>query len=88
MFLVVWPGNMLEIASKPNGLCKAFDQEPPGFLHELKIPIQTELFLLPATQWWWRGRGGGGWLINMPVKKSVVNCSHIIGKSAKFGGHS
>ena len=51
---------MLKIPSKPNGLCKAFDQVPPGFLHELKIPIQTELFLLPATQWWWSGRGGEG----------------------------
>ena len=29
-----------------------------------------------------------GQLINMPVKKSVVNCSHIIGKRDKFGGHS
>ena len=35
------------------------------------------------------GEGGGrGWLINMPVKKSVVNCYHIIGKRDKFGGHS
>ena len=34
------------------------------------------------------GGGGVGWLINMPVKKSVVNCSHIKGKRGKFGGHS
>ena len=26
---------------------------------ELKIPIQTELFLLPATRWWWRRKGVG-----------------------------
>ena len=40
-----------------------------------------------------KGRLGG--LINMPVKKkkkkkkkTVVNCSHIIRKRGKFGGHS
>ena len=41
---------------------------------ELKIPIQTGLFLLPATRWWRAGvEGGGGGvggLINMPVKKN------------------
>ena len=35
---------------------------------ELKIPIQTELFLLPATRWWWRrkgvGEGGGKGLVD------------------------
>ena len=38
---------------------------------ELKIPIQTGLFLLPATRWWRAGvKGGFGRLINMPVKKN------------------
>ena len=59
---------------------------------ELKIPIQTGLFLLPATRWWREGvEGAVGGLINMPVKKkkkTVVNCSHIIRKRGKFGGHS
>ena len=38
---------------------------------ELKIPIQTGIFLLSAT-WWWRAgvEGVVGGLINMPVKKN------------------
>ena len=56
---------------------------------ELKIPIQTGLFLLPATRWWReRVEGAVGGFDKHAVKKSVVNCSHIIGKSGKFGGHS
>ena len=46
---------------------------------ELKIP-------LPATRWWWRGKGGGGGLVF--DKHAVVNCSHIIVKRGRFGGHS
>ena len=82
----VWEPAILEIPSKPNGIFKAFDEVPPGFLHELKIPIQTVFFAsyYPVVV---EGKGGG-WLINMPVKKFVVNCSHIIGKRGKFGGHS
>ena len=41
---------------------------------ELKIPIQTGLFLLPATRWWREGvEGAVGGLINMPVKKKKKN---------------
>ena len=58
----VWEPAILEIPSKPNGIFKAFDEVPPGFLHELKIPIQTVFFAsyYPVVVEG-KGGGGGGW---------------------------